>query len=53
MKAIECGDVVIVTCLDRLARSILHLLRTVDAITKTGLSFTHWCDPRRRTASCS
>ena len=38
MKAIECGDVVIVTCLDRLALST-YLLRTVDAITKTGAHF--------------
>jgi DNA invertase Pin-like site-specific DNA recombinase len=48
MKAIEYGDVVIVTRLDRLARSTLHLLRTVDAITKAGAEFRSlgdgWCD---------
>jgi hypothetical protein len=48
MKAIEYGDVVVVTCLGRLARSTLHLLRTVDAITKTGAQFRSpadsWCD---------
>ena len=48
MKSLEYGDVVIVTRLDRLARSTLHLLRTVDAITKTGAQFRSladtWCD---------
>jgi len=48
MKAIEHGDVVIVARLDRLARSTLHLLRTVDAITKAGAQFRSladtWCD---------
>ena len=48
MKAIESGDVVIVTHLDRLARSTLDLLRTVDAITKAGAQFRSladtWCD---------
>lgn len=38
LKAIEYRDVVIVTRLDRLACSTLHLLPTVDAITKAGLS---------------
>src|SRR5215472_4937940 len=48
MKSIEYGDAVIVTRLDRLARSTLHLLRTVDAITKAGAEFRSlgdgWCD---------
>jgi len=38
----------VVTRLDRLARSTLHLLRTVDAITKAGAEFRSlgdgWCD---------
>jgi DNA invertase Pin-like site-specific DNA recombinase len=42
------GDVVIVTRLDRLARSALDLLHTVDAITKAGAEFRSladsWCD---------
>lgn len=48
MQAIEYGDVVVVTRLDRLARSTLHLLRTVDAIIKAGAQFRSladsWCD---------
>src|SRR5262249_53279312 len=42
------GDVVIVTRLDRLARSALDLLHTVDAITRAGAEFRSladaWCD---------
>jgi DNA invertase Pin-like site-specific DNA recombinase len=41
-------SIVIVIRLDRLARSTLHLLRTVDAITKAGAQFRSladsWCD---------
>jgi len=48
MHTVEYGDVVIVTRLDRLARSTLHLLRTVDAIIKAGAQFRSladtWCD---------
>jgi DNA invertase Pin-like site-specific DNA recombinase len=48
MKTLEYGDVVVVTRLDRLARSTLHLLRTVDAIIKAGAQFRSladsWCD---------
>ena len=48
LKALEVDDVVIVTRLDRLARSTLDLLHTVDAITKAGGQFRsladNWCD---------
>jgi len=48
LSKIEDGDVVIVTRLDRLARSTLDLLHTVDAITKVGAEFRSladaWCD---------
>src|SRR4051812_15684110 len=36
MAILETGDVVIVTRLDRLARSMLDLLTTLNAITKAG-----------------
>jgi DNA invertase Pin-like site-specific DNA recombinase len=39
LKALEPGDTIIVTGLDRLARSTLDLLNTVDAITKAGAQF--------------
>jgi DNA invertase Pin-like site-specific DNA recombinase len=42
------GDVVVVTRLDRLARSALDLLHTMDAITRAGAEFRSladaWCD---------
>jgi DNA invertase Pin-like site-specific DNA recombinase len=38
------GDVVLVTRLDRLARSTLDLLHTIDAITKAGASFRSLAD---------
>ena len=48
MKAIDAGDVIVVTRLDRLARSTLDLLHTVDTITKVGAQFRSladaWCD---------
>jgi DNA invertase Pin-like site-specific DNA recombinase len=48
LKALEPGDRVVVTRLDRLARSTLDLLHTVDVITKTGAGFRSladtWCD---------
>jgi DNA invertase Pin-like site-specific DNA recombinase len=47
-EALEPGDTVVVTRLDRLARSTLDLLHTVDVITKTGAGFRSladtWCD---------
>jgi DNA invertase Pin-like site-specific DNA recombinase len=39
LKAIGVGDTVVVTRLDRLARSTLDLLHTVEAITKAGAGF--------------
>ena len=48
LKTLDVDDVVIVTRLDRLARSTLDLLHTVDAITKAGAQFRsladNWCD---------
>jgi DNA invertase Pin-like site-specific DNA recombinase len=48
LKALEPGDVLIVTRLDRLARSTLDLLHTVDAITKACAQLRSladaWCD---------
>src|SRR5215472_4294045 len=48
LKALAPGDTVIVTRLDRLARSTLDLLHTVDVITKAGAQFRSladaWCD---------
>jgi DNA invertase Pin-like site-specific DNA recombinase len=48
LKALEPGDLVIVSRLDRLARSTLDLLNTVDTISKAGAEFRSiadaWCD---------
>jgi DNA invertase Pin-like site-specific DNA recombinase len=48
LNALEPGDTVIVTALDRLARSTLDLLNTIDVITKAGAQFRSladvWCD---------
>lgn len=48
LNEIDRDDVVVVTRLDRLARSTLDLLHTVDAITKAGAEFRSladaWCD---------
>ena len=51
LKAItklKAGDVLVVTRLDRLARSTLDLLRTIDQINKAGSGFKSladaWCD---------
>jgi DNA invertase Pin-like site-specific DNA recombinase len=44
LKALEPGDTIIVTRLDRLARSTLDLLHTVDAITKAGAGFRSLAD---------
>ena len=48
LKALEPGDVVVVTRVDRLARSTLDLLHTVDVVTKAGAEFRSladaWCD---------
>jgi DNA invertase Pin-like site-specific DNA recombinase len=48
LDVVDHGDVVIVTRLDRLARSSLDLLHTIDRLTKAGASFRSlaelWCD---------
>ena len=55
LKAIGAGDTIVVTRLDRLARSTLDLLHTVDLITKPRQAPAHWRMPgptqRHRTAS--
>ena len=44
MKRLEPGDVVIVTRLDRLARSTRDLLNILDAVTKAGATFKSLSD---------
>jgi DNA invertase Pin-like site-specific DNA recombinase len=48
LKALEPGDQVVVTRLDRLARSTLDLLVTLDHVAKAGAKFKSladaWCD---------
>ena len=48
LNALAPGDTVIVTALDRLARSTLDLLNTIDVITRAGAQFRSladvWCD---------
>src|SRR5215469_1177137 len=48
LKQVEPGDTVVVTRLDRLARSTLDLLRMLDVISKAGAQFRSlsdaWCD---------
>src|SRR6266498_4061519 len=44
LKALEPGDTVVVTRLDRLARSTLDLLHNVDVITKAGAGFRSLAD---------
>ena len=48
LDVVDQGDAVIVTRLDRLARSSLDLLHTIDRISKSGASFRSladtWCD---------
>jgi DNA invertase Pin-like site-specific DNA recombinase len=44
LKAIGAGDTIVVTRLDRLARSTLDLLHTVDAISKAGAGFRSLAD---------
>jgi DNA invertase Pin-like site-specific DNA recombinase len=57
LDELEAGDVLVVTKLDRLARSTLDLLRMVDQIGREGLASRalaiHGPTPRRRPAgSC-
>ena len=51
LKAIGAGDTVVVTRLDRLARSTLDLLHTVDLITKAGAGFRSLADTWADTAT--
>jgi len=55
LKAIGEGDTVIVTRLDRMARSTRDLLNILDAIAKAGATFKSladaWPIPPRRTAA--
>ena len=44
LKGLEVGDVVVVSRLDRLARSTLDLLNTVDQITRAGAGFRSLAD---------
>ncbi len=44
LKALQPGDVLVVTRLDRLARSTLDLLNTLDAIAKAGAGFKSLAD---------
>ena len=48
LNSLGPGDTVVVTVLDRLARSTLDLLNTIDVITKVGAQFRSladaWCD---------
>jgi DNA invertase Pin-like site-specific DNA recombinase len=54
LRALAPGDVLVVTRLDRLARSTRDLLKTLDAVAKAGAT-SRWRIlgriPRRRTAS--
>ena len=45
MRSLEAGDVLLVTKLDRLARSTRDLLNTLDAISGKGASFKSLGDP--------
>jgi DNA invertase Pin-like site-specific DNA recombinase len=47
----EAGDVLVVTKVDRLARSTLDLLRIIDLIGKEGAGFKSLADPRANTTT--
>ena len=51
MKALQAGDTVIVTKLDRLGRSTRELLDLIDRISKAGASFRSLGDPLWDTSS--
>jgi DNA invertase Pin-like site-specific DNA recombinase len=44
IAALEAGDTLVVTRLDRLARSTLHLLSTLDVVVKKGVAFRSLAD---------
>jgi DNA invertase Pin-like site-specific DNA recombinase len=45
IAALNPGDVLLVTRLDRLARSTRDLLNVLDAVVKAGAAFAHWPMP--------
>jgi DNA invertase Pin-like site-specific DNA recombinase len=45
LNELEAGDVLVVTKLDRLARSTLDLLRIIDLIDKEGAGFKSLGEP--------
>jgi len=49
--ALTCGDVLLVTRLDRLARSTRDLLNVLDQVTKRGAGFKSIADPMIDTTS--
>jgi hypothetical protein len=51
LDQLEAGDVLVVTKLDRLARSTLDLLRIIDLIGKEGAGFKSLSDPWADTTS--
>jgi DNA invertase Pin-like site-specific DNA recombinase len=51
LKVLAAGDVLMVTRLDRLGRSVRDLLNIIDAITKVGASFRSLLDPWADTSS--
>jgi DNA invertase Pin-like site-specific DNA recombinase len=51
LGALEAGDLLVVTKLDRLARSTLDLLRIIDQITKEGAGFKSLGEPWADTTS--
>jgi DNA invertase Pin-like site-specific DNA recombinase len=55
VRRLEPGDVLVITRLDRLARSTKDLLNVLDEVGKRGAGFRSlkdaWRTPRRRTAS--
>jgi len=51
INALTCGDVLLVTRLDRLARSTRDLLNVLDQVTKRGAGFKSIADPKIDTTS--
>jgi DNA invertase Pin-like site-specific DNA recombinase len=53
LASLSPGDTVVVTKLDRLARSTRDLLNTLDTIAKAGASFRSLGDPQQEAPACS